>query len=137
MSYIQVFGDRNSFTEEELAHLEKRFIKLLSEVLKINDQTKVEVVFISGGSITFGFTMPLQLTAKLRQLWVEQPETLQIAFRGLASNHRQPVISFTLVAGTKEVSTLQRLRDEREYKLAFLFATLNVPVSKKKPAALL
>ena len=79
----------------------------LTELLKIDDPSQVDVCFISGGSITFCFTMPQYLSVRLNQLWETSPEIVHDAFRGLGSAHQQPVISFTSIARMKELSALE------------------------------
>ena len=115
LSCITVYGDKSKYTEEALTDLESRFQKRMSEFLKLNDASLVDVRIVGSGSITFFFLLPLGASLRLWEAWRKHPRSVQSAMRGLVDNPDYPndpipVICISSIIGIKELHMINQHR---------------------------
>ena len=125
LSYIKVYGELSNFEECALRDLESRFRKRMSEFLKLNNASLVDVTVVGSGSITVFFLLPLEASLRLWEAWRNHPRSIQSAMRGLVYNLDNPndpipVIYVGSTIGIRELHLIKRHRSQ---------------VSKRAPAA--
>ena len=121
LSYIRVYGDKSKYREDALRDLESRFRQHMSEFLKLNNASLVDVTIVGGGSITIFFLLPLEASLRLWEAWRKHPRSVQSAMRGLVDNAAYPndpipviCIGSTIGIGELRMINQHRLRVKKQ-----------------------
>ena len=115
LSYIKVYGDKSRYKDAQLRDLEVQFTQRISDFLKLNNPSLVDVAFIGGGSITIFFLLPLQASLRLWESWRSHPRRVQRAVRGLVyspdyPDDRIPVLCVGSTLGVRELRQINEFR---------------------------
>ena len=119
LSYITVYGSKSKYRNDQLHDLEIRFTQCMSDFLKLNNPSLVDVAFIGDGSVTIFFLLPLQASLRLWDSWRKHPRRVQNAMRGLVyspdyPDDRIPVLCVGSTLGVRELRLINEFRSEQE-----------------------
>ena len=115
LSYVRVYGEKSKYGEGVLRDLESCFRQRMSEFLRLENASLVDVTVVGGGSITIFFLLPMEASLRLWEAWRNHPRSVQSAMRGLIDhpdypNDPIPVITVGSAIGIPELRMINQHR---------------------------